>query len=309
MVTYTRTTWINDQVPAINDTNLNNIEAGIDALYNEFDANTILKADADNTPIKLAIAEQRILGRITAGVITGLTAAEVRTLCDVPTNAEAVLDTLFDAYSILYADTDDTPAALTIAASTFVGRKAAGGIAAMTVAEAQTLLNVADGADVTGSNPPQSHGADKHTDRTRYIWLGTPHYFTGGAEKYGIALDPDADELITYSFIVPMDFVSFSNLYVYYAGDVATNDVVLDITADYAATAEAQNVHSDSDTGNVITIADTNRQRFTTAGLLASIAANDVGVITVTRDANHASDTNTGDLVINGVLIAYTADM
>lgn len=269
MPTYTRQTWVNDQVPAINATNLNNIEAGINALFNEFDANTILKADADSTPIKLSVA-----------------------------------------------------------ASTFLGRKAAGNIAAMTVAEAKTLLAIAitDISDIPGTIAsiltdhdkaahdaldiaPASHGAAKHTDRTRYMWLGAPHHFSGGAENYGIALDPDADEYATYSFALPMDFVSFSNLYVYYAADITANNVVLDIVANYGAAAEAQNVHSDSDAANVIAIGDTNRQRFTTAGLLASIAAGDIGFITVTRDANHGSDDNTSDLVINGVLIEYTADM
>jgi hypothetical protein len=62
------------------------------------------------------------------------------------TAANYVPKSLYDAYSILYADTDNTPAALTVGASTFVGRKAAGGISAMTAAEARTILNVADGA-------------------------------------------------------------------------------------------------------------------------------------------------------------------
>jgi len=52
-------------------------DAVLDAL---FDANTILKADSDNTPAALTVAEQRIVGRITAGVITALTAAQVNTL-------------------------------------------------------------------------------------------------------------------------------------------------------------------------------------------------------------------------------------
>lgn len=42
-----------------------------------FDANTILKADSDNTPEALTVAAQRIVGRITAGEITGLTGAQV----------------------------------------------------------------------------------------------------------------------------------------------------------------------------------------------------------------------------------------
>lgn len=48
-----------------------------------FDANTILKADADDTPVALTVAEQTLLGRITAGSITALTASEVRTLLNV----------------------------------------------------------------------------------------------------------------------------------------------------------------------------------------------------------------------------------
>lgn len=55
-----------------------------------FDANTILKADTDNTPEALTIDEQRLVGRITGGEITGLTAAQVRTLL-----AIAGADTIF----------------------------------------------------------------------------------------------------------------------------------------------------------------------------------------------------------------------
>lgn len=45
-----------------------------------------------------------------------------------------------DANSVLYAVTDDTPAALAVGASTFVGRKASGNVAAMTAAESLALL-------------------------------------------------------------------------------------------------------------------------------------------------------------------------
>jgi len=45
-----------------------------------------------------------------------------------------------DANSILYAVTDDTPAALAVAASQIVGRKASGDISAMTAAELWALL-------------------------------------------------------------------------------------------------------------------------------------------------------------------------
>ena len=57
-----------------------------------FDANTIVKADSDDTPAALTIAEQTLVGRITAGVITALTATQVRTLLNVENGAD-VTDT------------------------------------------------------------------------------------------------------------------------------------------------------------------------------------------------------------------------
>lgn len=51
-----------------------------------------------------------------------------------------VAKALYDANSILYATTDDTPAALTIGASTIVGRKASGNIVALTAAETMGIL-------------------------------------------------------------------------------------------------------------------------------------------------------------------------
>ncbi len=77
--------------------------------------------------------------------------------------ADVVNKTLFDANTILKADADNTPAALTVAEQRLVGRITAGVIAALTAAQVRTLLNVADGADVTGSNAPQAHKAS-HQD-------------------------------------------------------------------------------------------------------------------------------------------------
>ena len=51
-----------------------------------------------------------------------------------------VSNTLYDANTILKADTDNTPAALSVTSSTFVGRKSSGSIAAMSVSESKTEL-------------------------------------------------------------------------------------------------------------------------------------------------------------------------
>jgi hypothetical protein len=53
-----------------------------------FNANTILKADTDDTPEALAVGEQTLVGRITGGEITALTPAQVITLLGIPTAQE-----------------------------------------------------------------------------------------------------------------------------------------------------------------------------------------------------------------------------
>lgn len=59
-----------------------NVDAAGAVMNGDYDANTILAANSDNTPVAVTVAEQRIVGRITGGNITALTAAQVRTLVD-----------------------------------------------------------------------------------------------------------------------------------------------------------------------------------------------------------------------------------
>ena len=77
---------------------------------NIFDANTILKADTDNTPSTVVVAEQTLIGRLTAGVITALTAAQVRTLLNFVTGA-AYTQTYSTADRTVPAATQSTPPA------------------------------------------------------------------------------------------------------------------------------------------------------------------------------------------------------
>lgn len=55
---------------------------------------------------------------------------------------EFVLKSSFDANTILKADSDDTPSALSIPSSTLVGRGASGGIAALNASDARTVLGL-----------------------------------------------------------------------------------------------------------------------------------------------------------------------
>lgn len=90
-----------------------------------------------------------------------------------------VLDkTLFDANTILAANTDNTPAALTIPEQTIVGRITAGSIDALTATEVRTLLNVEDGAAAdqnlfeTVSGDTGSFAADGTTNTLSIIGSG-----------------------------------------------------------------------------------------------------------------------------------------
>lgn len=70
----------------------------------------------------------------------------------------------FNAHTILAATLDNTPLPLTVGTQTLVGRITGGNIAALTPAQVRTMLNVADGADVTNSTTVNAAGAVMESD-------------------------------------------------------------------------------------------------------------------------------------------------
>lgn len=123
-----------------------------------YDANTILKADSDDTPVALSVPASTFVGRKAAGSIAAMTATEAAALL-----TDLVPKSLYDANTVLAATTDDTPAALTVGASTFVGRKASGNIAAMTPTEAQALFEMAYNTITTSGTSTQTVQASATT--------------------------------------------------------------------------------------------------------------------------------------------------
>ena len=128
-------------------------EANVTAALPVVDGTSLIKGSVDST--KQARFE-----------VDGLTTSTTRALTiqdkdiTIADNADVVLrveKATFNANTILKADSDNTPAALTVGEQTLLGRITAGVITALTPTQIRTLVNVADGADVTGDNAPQAH--------------------------------------------------------------------------------------------------------------------------------------------------------
>jgi hypothetical protein len=66
--------------------------------------------------------------------------------------AGAVMESDYDAQTILAATTDNTPAAVIVAEAQIVGRATGGNVGALTAAQVRTIINVEDGATADQSN-------------------------------------------------------------------------------------------------------------------------------------------------------------
>lgn len=167
-----------------------NVDTAGAVMETDYNAQTVLLAVADDTPLPVTVAASSFVGRKATGDVGTMTDAEARIVLNVEdgatadqTDAEiktayennantnefsdaeqtkltgiealadvtdttnvdaagAVMETDYNAFTVLAADTDDTPAALTVGASTLVGRKSTGGIVALTGTEASEILGV-----------------------------------------------------------------------------------------------------------------------------------------------------------------------
>lgn len=89
-------------------------------------------------------------GNKVTGVATPTTGTDAANKAYVDTAAGGGMSpSLYDANTVVKADADNTPVALPVPASSFVGRGAAGSIAALTGAQAKAILAIVVG-DVSG---------------------------------------------------------------------------------------------------------------------------------------------------------------
>jgi hypothetical protein len=229
--------------------------------------------------------------------------------------AGAVMESDFGARSLMLANSTGVPVNTSVATNHLIGRAGAA-LGALSPSQIRSVINVADGADVTGSNPPQAHGASVHTDRTRKNLIVVPSYTTAGSSQYApVGFDTSVDEEAHYHFKLPADFVSLTSVKVIWLAMNAVGlpkDWVLDITSKYGALTENSDNHTGSDTGNIININSGNISDYNAftvnAGILSSVTKDDY--IKIKLERRVADDDNYGsDIYIIGLEIEYTADM
>ena len=155
-------------------------------------AQTLLVSILAQNPSELVVNEQRVVGRKTGGDITGLTAAEVKTLLAIDHGADLaglgdddhtqyMLNTVAGANSMLYSVSDNTPAALAVAASRIVGRKSTGDIIALTGAEALAIVGaVSDTAYAASWNGVTTIAPSKNAVYDKIQTLGGGASITSG---------------------------------------------------------------------------------------------------------------------------------
>lgn len=202
-----------------------------------------------STPGTMSAADKSKLDGIETGATDDLTGAEIKVLYEAESDtnayddaavaklagieasadvtdatnvnaAGAVMESDYDAQSILIAVADNTPTVLTVAASRLLGRKASGDLGVMTVAEAKTLLAIAAG-DVSGlgsfallSNVPDNEitlARLAHLTQGSILYYaatGTPTELAAGTagqflKTQGAAADPIWDTVI--AGLVPIE--------------------------------------------------------------------------------------------------------
>ena len=141
-MTYSKTTWVNNTAPALNSTNLNKMETGIDEAHDSVENITTghVHDGSDSRQIQASGVTNAPTGTIAA---TDVQAAVTEL------DTEKVNKSTFNAQTILAAVSDNTPVAVSVDPSRFIGRTSISDISELTSAAALTILNVESGADVT----------------------------------------------------------------------------------------------------------------------------------------------------------------
>lgn len=178
------------------------------------------------------------------------------------------------------------------------------------------LKGAGPGADPTEVDSPEVHGADKHTNVTRELFiLATTGSTTGVAADLGyfpcIELADGVTNFIRVAFKVPDDFVSLSSLKAVWSAGVAAGNMRWSLNALYGAEGEVYNAHTDNPAYGETATGGINRlniQEPANPLTLALLAIGDYVGIRMGRNAGHANDTIDDDVCVLGFLFTYVGE-
>ncbi|MDY6957633.1 MAG: hypothetical protein SVK08_00615 [Halobacteriota archaeon] len=161
-----------------------------------------------------------------------------------------------------------------------------------------------------------AHGASVHTDITREIFLPAYGYTTGTtstvAGKYSTAECADAaDQYITFTLKVPVDFVSFTKIEAVWGGLVASGNLRWKLYASYGASGEDWDNHVDEPAYGETATNGTNLlniQEPANPLTLSSLATGDMLGVGFYREGTHANDTMNSNITVFGLIFTYTAN-
>lgn len=190
------------------------------------------------------LVDGRDVGDMEAGATADLTGAEIKALYEALAQTNAFTDVLkakLDGCDPGAKD-DQTGAEIKTA---YEGEAETN---AFMDAEKTKLGTVDSDADVTGDNPPQAHGVDKHTNRTKTLFVPlSPHIgLFSWAETHAypyVAFSGDGESLFGITRI-PLDYVSGIAAYAV-VSPTSTGDIVVDVRSTWATFGEVDDNNED----------------------------------------------------------------
>lgn len=160
-------------------TDATNVNAAGATMNTDFNANTILAANTDDTPAALTIAEQTMLGRITSGNIIGLTATQIRTLINVEDGStadqsDAEIKTAYENNSNTNAFTDAEQTNLGNQSGTNTGDEAAASTTVAGISELATIAETDTGTDTGRTITPDALAGSYAATKTATFYETDP---------------------------------------------------------------------------------------------------------------------------------------
>jgi hypothetical protein len=142
--------------------------------------------------------------------------------------------------------------------------------------------------------------------------LTAPATIDGSLNRWYLVFDPDTDWSADFQFIMPFTYAAQTlTVKLMWVSTVASNNVVWNASLMAMTSGDAALLETDSfDTVNATTTAasGTAGRPVTTSITMTnkdSVAAGDIVTLRISRDANNAADTNTGNAKVAGIIIEW----